>query len=92
MSSTKDRLNEMEIERHRKQEALLNVPNQISEAHFALEVLAERLENSAVEIADLKGKLTEAASFMRKLKDNLVGFLIGCASSFAIWYLTARIR
>jgi len=63
--------------RKQKEEALLNVPDKIAEAHEAVEVLTGRLEESAAKVAGFEKKLAEANSLKSKFKDYLIGGIIG---------------
>ena len=64
-------------EQQRKHEALLDVPDQIAETNEVVEALATRLEQSAVTISRLERQLAEAGSLKGKLKDYLIGGVIG---------------
>jgi septal ring factor EnvC (AmiA/AmiB activator) len=64
-------------EQQRKQDALLDIPDQIAETNEAVETLALRLEQSAVIIAQLESQLSETGSLKGKLKDYFIGGVIG---------------
>jgi septal ring factor EnvC (AmiA/AmiB activator) len=64
-------------EQQQRQDALLDMPDQIAATTEAVETLASRLEQSAVTIARLESQLAKAGSLRNKLKDYLVGGVIG---------------
>lgn len=88
MGSSKRQWEQEQEERLKKQEALLDLPEDIEETRIAVEVMAERLESSAVEIFELRQKLSNASSTRNRLLNGVFGFLIGCASSLVVWYFT----
>lgn len=64
-------------QRRQKEESLLDVPERIAEAHAAIDDLAVRLEESRGRIVELKKKLDDVNSVKSKMKDYVIGGIIG---------------
>jgi hypothetical protein len=65
------------VKRQLQEERLLEVPERLAEAQNSVDLLATRLEESAVVIADLKRQLSNANSIKSKVTDYVVGGVVG---------------
>ena len=80
MSLVKDYLYKQEEERAAKQEALLDLPDEIEETNILVQELQEH-------IRDLKARIKHDNSWHSKLKDYLIGGFIGAIIGFAFSFL-----
>ena len=77
MGSSKNMLIEMELERERKREALLNAPQLIEAGNELIQYLRDQLEDNSTTIAELREQIAYAESWKSKAVDHLVSGLVG---------------
>ncbi|MFA6051083.1 MAG: hypothetical protein WC762_00670 [Methylobacter sp.] len=77
MGGSKRTLENMLIEEEQKYQELLKIPIAIAHSHELIEELKTQLKISEKTITNLKNQIEESNSIKMKLKDYVIGGLIG---------------
>ena len=71
-------------EQEHKEEAALRSAESAAEACALIHELHERIEESALQVGELRGRLAETTSFKSQCKGYLIGGLVGALLSLAL--------